>query len=94
MSDAEADAALDRIRVAFSERSKLIARKTKKSISVLAVITAAATLFLHGMPLHSLFHPWGQILLVLFVLSFAVASFDVTVLLGDWFDKRRTERPE
>ena len=92
VSDAEAGAALDRIRAAFSERSKLITRKTKKSGCVLAASIAAAALFLKGLPLHSLFHPWGQILPVLCGLAFAVAGFDVTVLVGDWFVRRKLHR--
>jgi uncharacterized membrane protein (DUF4010 family) len=92
VSDAEADAALDRIRAAFSERSRLIARKTRKSGCVFAISIAAATMFLKGMPLHSLFYPFGQILLVVCVLTFAVAGFDVAVLVCDWFDRRKLDR--
>lgn len=91
VSDAEA-AALDRIRAAFSERSKLIARKAKKSGCVFAISTTAAALFLKGMPLHSFFHPWGQIVLVLCALAFAIALLDTTVLLGDWVDRRKLNR--
>jgi len=85
------DAALEQIRRVHSDRCTAVAKKTRKSVAVLAAITAVAILFAKGMPLHRLFHPWGQILLVAFALAFAVALADAAVLLGDLFERRKLE---
>jgi hypothetical protein len=56
----KADEAVQRTRVSL-----------KKSMSLLALILVANVLFLGGMPLHTYFVPWGQALLVSFVLALA-----------------------
>lgn len=92
VSDAEADAAFVRIRAAFSERSKLIAKKTKRSVCVFVVSLIVSSMFVKGMPLHPWFYPLGQIVLVFCGLAFALAGFDATVFIGDWFDRRKLDR--
>jgi hypothetical protein len=86
------DEAFDRLAAAFSDRSKLVARKTKRSASVFAVSIGGASMFLKGMPFHLLFRPWGQILLMLAALAFAVALFDVAILIGDRLNRRKLDR--
>ena len=83
---------LNRARVAFVETSKLTSRKSKKSAVLLAVNTVIVTIFLKGMPLHYLFRPLGQILLVVWVLVFAVAGFDLIALLGNRSLRRKVDR--
>jgi hypothetical protein len=67
---------------------KNIVQKTKKSVIVFVAATAVAAMFLKGMPLHNLFRPWGQALLVICALTFARALFDLSVMIPAWFDKR------
>jgi hypothetical protein len=92
VSDAEADAAFERVRAAFSERSKLIARKTKRSVCLFAASLIVSSMFLKEMPLHPWFYPSEQIVLVFCGLAFALAGFDATVFIGDWFDRRKLDR--
>jgi hypothetical protein len=73
---------LHEIRAKFAERSRLIARKTKKSAAVLAINTVLAVMFAKGMPLHSFFHPVGQILLVTWALAFALVGMDIFAWIG------------
>ena len=64
----------------------------KRSTSTLAIVTLISAFFMAGMPLHRWFHPWGQIMLLLWALSFALALLDVAVLIGDVFDRKRLRR--
>ncbi len=90
MADPGAEA-LKRVRAAFSERSTLIVRRTKKSAILLATTTAVAGLFLNGMPL-ILFRPWGQVLIDIWVLVFASAGFDFVALIGDRSLRRKLDQ--
>ena len=82
----------ERSRIAFSERSKCIAHKTKRSALLLAANTIVAAMFLKDMPLHTFFQPVGQVLLVTWVLAAAAAGFDLTALIGDRCLKRKLDQ--
>jgi hypothetical protein len=78
----EPHACSEEVQAACAARSRLASRKFKKSAAVLAVNTVAAAMFLKGMPLHFLFQPLGQILLILWVLVVAATGFDVIAVIG------------
>jgi hypothetical protein len=59
---------------------------------VFVVSLIVASMFVEGMPLHPWFYPFGQTALVLCGLAFALAGFDATVSIGDWFDRKRLDR--
>jgi hypothetical protein len=60
----------------------------KKSVSLLALILVTNVPFLRGMPLHTYFVPWGQVLLVSFVLAFAWAGIACSGFISAWFYRR------
>jgi hypothetical protein len=88
LSRSEEDAALERIEAGFFERSRLIAINTGKSFVKFIASAAIASLFVKGMPLHRLFVPWGQVLLVVCAVLFAVALYGLAILIGDMLDRR------
>jgi hypothetical protein len=87
-SDIEVDAALNRIEAAFLQRSHRIATGTKRSLIAMAATIASVAPFSSGMPLHRLFVPWGQVLLVVCALTFAVTLWHMALLIGDYLDGR------
>jgi hypothetical protein len=87
--DKQSDIALGRIKDAFAARSKTIVRHTIRTSAAFAVSLAAASLFAKGMPLHPLFFPCGQILLVVCALTFTNAFVDAVFLIGDWRLRRK-----
>ena len=90
----EADAALDRIEAAFLQRSQRIETGTKRSLIAMAATIASVVPFFAGMPLHRLFVPWGQLLLVVCALTFAVTLWHIALLIGDYFDRKRIGRQQ
>jgi hypothetical protein len=92
MAGDPSDIALDEIRAKYAERTRLIARKAKKSAGILAVNTVLALMFAEGMPLQSFFQPVGQILLVTWVVAFAFAGMDLVALVGARSLRRDADR--
>jgi hypothetical protein len=87
-TDAEVDAALSRVGAAFDRAYRRDALKAKRSAVRLLLMTLFALLFIHGMPLHFLFYPWGQIALVLWVPVGGWALMDCCIFVTKWFDRR------
>ena len=92
ISDAELDAAFDRLQAAFAEQSRVLSRRAKQSGIVLAANTAVVSIFLKGMPLHEFFRPWGIIALGLFTLTFSVAMINLIFFVVDWSGRRKLDR--
>ena len=87
LSEREEYAALGRLQAQFVERSRLVRRRAKKYLAAFIASGVLASLFLKGMPLHELFVPYGQALLVVCALIFGVLLCDVAVLLSDSLDR-------
>jgi hypothetical protein len=64
----------------------------KRSLLAMAATIASAAPFMAGMPLHRLFVPWGQVLLVVCALTIAVTVWQMVLLVGDYFDRKRMDR--
>jgi len=63
--------------------------RAKRSAIRLLVMTLLAALFIKGMPLHFLFHPWGQFTLVLWVPICGWSLMDCTTYITESFDRRK-----
>src|SRR5690348_10278233 len=81
------------IGAAFVDMYRRDALKAKRSTVRLSLVPAFAILCIKGMPLHFLFHPWGQVALVLWVPLCGWPSMDCTIFITQWFGRRKGGRP-
>jgi hypothetical protein len=83
---------LERVRATSSATLLRDSRSAKRSAVTLGASTAASALFIAGMPLHKFFHAWGQIALLIWGLTVALAFWKFAFLDVAYCNARAWDR--
>jgi len=91
-TEAEVEAAEQSIRVKTTEAVRAARQRVTKSSIVFLFLVLATAPFMGGMPLNSVFRPWGQLLLIGCAFAFAWAMIACSSLVVTWSYKRDLEK--